>query len=312
MVGIGDGRLNADVAGVGRDLGLDRGDLSLKAAAGIGVDQNAHDLPDLEVSAVLFRYREVGVQLRQIRQRHDLGARGQELADLDTTHAKLAVKGRAHQLLRNDRLGFGDAGIGLLIRRLRLVHGCLRAELTRGELLGAIQRQLCHRGLRLVARKIALLGAVEQLHQRGAGLHAGAGGKHDVGDATADIGGDIHLMHGGEVADRGQKIRNDLGLGLGNGNRRRRRLVVGEELRDHLGAERVKTDESAHQHRKQQPDDDEPAHHPHRTRMRFVGNRPARNIGFPHNVHLMHLLWLPAAPDPATTRDPDGRQLRFR
>src|SRR5205814_6402798 len=60
VVGIGDGRLNADVAGVGRDLGLDRGDLSLKAAAGIGVDQNAHDLPDLEISAVLFRYREVG------------------------------------------------------------------------------------------------------------------------------------------------------------------------------------------------------------------------------------------------------------
>ena len=93
------------------------------------------------------------------------------LADLDVADAEFAVERRAHQLLRNDRLGLGDAGIGLVIRRLRLIDGRLRAELARRQLLGAVQRQLRHRGLRLEAREIALLGAIEQLHQRAAGLH---------------------------------------------------------------------------------------------------------------------------------------------
>jgi hypothetical protein len=59
------------------------------------------------------------------------------------------------------------------IRRLRLIDGGLRSELTRGQLLGAIERQLRHRGLRLEACEIALLGGIEQLHQRRARLHAG-------------------------------------------------------------------------------------------------------------------------------------------
>ncbi len=164
MVGVGDRRLNADVARVGRDLRFDRGDLSFKGTAGIGVDQNAHAMSDLEVCAVLFRHREVGVQLRQIGQRYDLRARSEELADLDVTDAEFAVKWRAHKLLRNNRLGLGDAGVGLVIRRLRRIDRRLRAELTRGELLGAIQRQLRAGGLRLETREIALFGAVEQLH----------------------------------------------------------------------------------------------------------------------------------------------------
>ena len=131
-------------------------------------------------------------------------AGGEELADLDMADAEFAVERRAHQLLRDDRLGLGDAGIGLVIGGLRLIDGRLRPELARRKLLGAIQRQLRHRGLRLEAREIALVGAVEQLHQRTAGLHAGAGGEHDVGDAARDVGSDVHLMHGGEIADRGQ------------------------------------------------------------------------------------------------------------
>ena len=50
---------------------------------------------------------------------HDLGARGEVLADFDVADAEFAVERRAHQLLRNDRLGLGDAGIGLVERRLR-------------------------------------------------------------------------------------------------------------------------------------------------------------------------------------------------
>ena len=222
--------------------------------------------------------------------------------------AEHAVERRAHQLLRNDRLGLGNAGVGLVIRRLRGIDRRLRTELTRGKLLGAIQRQLPDDGLRLEAREIALIGGVEQLHQRTSRLHGGAGGKHDVGDAPADIGGDVDLVHGGEIADRRQQVRDHLGLGLGDGHRRRRRLVVGEELRDHVAAECIEADKAADQQRQQQPDDDEPAHHPNRTRAWLLGDRPARDIGFGHNVHVMHLLQLPAAPDPATGRDPDGRQ----
>ena len=54
---------------------------------------------------------------------------------------------------------------------LRGIDRRLRAELTRRQLLGAIQRQLRAGGLRLEAGEIALFGAVEQLQQRASGLH---------------------------------------------------------------------------------------------------------------------------------------------
>jgi hypothetical protein len=56
-------------------------------------------------------------------------------------------------------------------------------------------------------------------------------------------------VHGGEIADRGQQVGYHFALCLGNGHGGRRWFVVGEELRDHLGAERVEANESAHQHR---------------------------------------------------------------
>ena len=37
-----------------------------------------------------------------------------------------------------------------------------------------------------------------------------AGGELDVGDAPADVGGDVHLMHGGEVADRVAEYRRHI------------------------------------------------------------------------------------------------------
>ena len=60
-------------------------------------------------------------------------------------NAEFAVERRAHQLLRNDRLGLGDAGIGLVEGRLRGIDRRLRTELARGQLLGAIERELRHR-----------------------------------------------------------------------------------------------------------------------------------------------------------------------
>jgi len=64
--------------------------------------------------------------------------------------------------------------------------------------------------------------------------------------------------------------------------------------------------------RQQQPDDDEPAQHPHRTLVRLLGDRLAGDIGFGHNVHLMHFLQEPIAPEPATLRGPNEKQLRLR
>ena len=87
------------------------------------------------------------------------------------THAEFAVERRAHQFLRNDRFGLGDAGIGLVVRGLRLIHRRLRTELARRELLGPIQRQFRDRRLRLEIGEIALIRTVEQLHQRRSRLH---------------------------------------------------------------------------------------------------------------------------------------------
>src|SRR6202043_4268673 len=97
VIGIIERGRGTDVSRIGGDLGFDRGDLSLKGAAGIGVDQHAYGLPDLEVSAVLFRYGEVRVKCRQIGQRDDLRAGGQVLADFDMTDAEFAIERGAHQ-----------------------------------------------------------------------------------------------------------------------------------------------------------------------------------------------------------------------
>ena len=166
-------------------------------------------------------HREVGEQHRQIGQRHDLRARGQVLADLDLADAEFAVERRAHQLLRDD--GLRSWRCRHWPGRRRPAPGIdrrLRSELARGELLGAIELQRGHRRLRLEAGEIALLRAVEQLHQRRARLDAGAGREQDLGDASVDVGGDVDLMHGGEIADRGQQVRNHLGLRLRDGDGR--------------------------------------------------------------------------------------------
>ena len=247
MVGIGDRGLHVDVACVGRDLGLDRGDLPFKRTIRVGVDQKPYGLSGLELAAVLLRDGEVCIERRQIRQRHDHRAGGKVLADLDVTDAEYTVEWSPHHLLRDDRFGLGDACFRLIERGLRLIDGRLRAELMRGELLGALQRQLSHHGLRLEVGEIALLWGIEQLHQRRALLHRSACGEHDVGNPAADIGGDVHLVHGGEIADRIQQIRHDLGFGLGDGNRCRRWLVGGEELFDRVVAESIESDQRTDQ-----------------------------------------------------------------
>jgi len=118
----------------------DRVDLAFKYPVGISINPDAHGLSDLELAAVLLRHREVGVELRQIGQRHDLRARGEVLADFNMPDAEFAIKRRAHQLLRNDRLCPRNPSVGLIVGRLRLIDGRLRTELARGELLGAVER----------------------------------------------------------------------------------------------------------------------------------------------------------------------------
>ena len=64
--------------------------------------------------------------------------------------------------------------------------------------------------------------------------------------------------------------------------------------------------------RKQQPNDKEPAHQPHRPLVRLVRNRLARKFGFSHDIHVMHFLQLPIVPNSVTARRPDEKQLRLR
>ena len=128
------------------------------------------------------------------------------MADLDLTNAEIALERRPHQLLRDDGFRLGDAGAGLIERGLRIIHGRLRSELALGQLLGAIQRYLPHPLLRLVIREVALLGTVEQLHERRTGFHMAARSEQDLGDAAGHVGGDVDLMHRDEIANCGQEI----------------------------------------------------------------------------------------------------------
>ena len=234
------------------------------------------------------------------------------MADLDLANAEFAVERRPHQLLRDDGLGLGDAGAGLIERGLRIVHRCLRPELAVRQLLGAIQRDLRHALLRLVVGKVALLGSVEQLNQRRTRLHAGARRKANLGDAAVDVRGHVDLMHGSEIADGGQEIRNDFGLGGGDIDVARRRRLA-EDLLEQIGQEdELEEPKSAYDGRKQQPDDKKPAHQADRPLVRLVGNRLACKVGFSHDIHVMHFLQLPIVPNSVTARRPDEKQLRPR
>ena len=119
-------------------------------------------------------------------------------------------------------------------------------------------------------------------------------------------------MHGGEIADRSQEIRNGFGLRRSDVDTGRRRLVVRKELRDHLAAEVVEVNETADQQAQQQSHDDEPAHKPDRPLVRLVRNRLARKFGFSHDIHVMHFLQLPIVQNSVTARRRDEKQLRPR
>ena len=77
-------------------------------------------------------------------------------------------------------------------------------------------------------------------------------------------------MHGGEITNRAQQVRNDLGFGLGDSDAGRRRLIAGEELLDPLAAEVIEPDQAADHHGQNSSDDHEPAQHPNGT-ARFFG-----------------------------------------
>src|SRR4029077_2926746 len=128
---------------------------ALELAARIGIDTDANDLIDLELGAFLLRHREVRIELVQVGQRNDLRSRGQILSDLDLAYAEFAVERRAHQLLRDNGFGLGDAGIAVVDRDLRGIDGLLRPELTQSQLLGAIELELLRRRLRLEVGEVA-------------------------------------------------------------------------------------------------------------------------------------------------------------
>jgi hypothetical protein len=73
------------------------------------------------------------------------------------THAEHTVKRRPHQLLRDDRFGLGDAGVGLIEGSLCLIDSGLRPDLARGQFLGGIVRIFRLLGLRLVVGEVALI-----------------------------------------------------------------------------------------------------------------------------------------------------------
>ena len=90
-----------------------------------------------------------------------------------------------------------------------------------------------------------------------------------------------------------------------------RRLA--EDLFEQIGQkDELEEPQTAYDSRKQQPNDEEPAHQPNRTLVRLVRNRFARKFGFSHDIHVMHFLQLPIVPNSVTARRPDEKQLRPR
>jgi hypothetical protein len=140
----------------------------------------------------------------------------------------------------------------------------------------------------------------------------GAGLELDLGDTAVHVGGNVDLVHGGEAADRREQVRDHLGLRLGRTDRGRRRLVVGEELLDHLATEIIEPDQPADERCQQRADDDEPEHRPDRTLGSLVVDRFARNLVFGDDVHVMRFLQSPSCRHPAPIRGPDAKQLRRR
>jgi hypothetical protein len=128
----------------------------------------------------------------------------------------------------------------------------------------------CAARSRLVAGKVALVRRVVDLDQRIARLHFRAGLKQDFGDAAVDVGRDVHLIDGSEIANRRQKIRQHFRLRLGHRHHGWRRFVVLEELRDHVRAEGIEAPDDTDQQHKRAADDDQPAPHAYR-RPRLLG-----------------------------------------
>ena len=205
MIEVIEGRLHRDIARVDADLRLDRGDLADKDTTRIGIDADIHGLAELQVRAVLFGDGEIHPDLREIGERHDLRASTEELTEFDMPQAELATERRENELLRDERLGLGDVGLRLVIGGLRVVNRRLRAELTQGERLGAVERQFRGERLRLEIRQIAAVGIVEQLHDGLALDDMRARLEHDFHDAAGDICRHIDLMHGDDIADAGEK-----------------------------------------------------------------------------------------------------------
>ncbi len=114
-------------------------------------------------------------------------------------------------------------------------------------------------------------------------------------------------MHGGEITDRGQKIRNGFGLRRGDvdgGGRRRLAENLLEQVRQE---DKLKEPEAGDQRREQRPDDDEPAYRTDRPLVRLVADRLTLEMAFGYDIHFMHFLQLPIVPNSATARSPNEK-----
>ena len=124
------------------DVGGNDGRTSVLRAI-IGMLAQPRGAPEDVVSALLAMLTEYGTGRDWPRERlAEETARWQHLLTRGPRDAEFAVERRAHQLLRNDRLGLGDAGVGLVIRRLRLIDRRLRYRVGAQQFLLPLQSQL--------------------------------------------------------------------------------------------------------------------------------------------------------------------------
>ena len=246
MLRIVGGRLQTDRTRVHADLRFNGDDFGGESAARMRVDHEIHHLALGQQRAVLLGHGQVHEQRVEIGQRHDFVAGPEVLAEMHAAYAEHAIKGRAHQFLRDSRFRGGDLGFDFL------EAGFLGIQLALGnrefdQPLGAIEVDAGQFGLGLQTAQFAALGRIIELHQRLAGAHLAARLEMQGGDAAVHFRRDGHLTHRLQRADAGQQTRHILQFGGGRRHRHRRRPVTGERGRGLRLAEIVKPKQAAEQ-----------------------------------------------------------------
>src|SRR5690606_5097486 len=253
VVRVGQGGAHLHVAGGFLYLGVEGADLAFEDLARVGGQRHAHVLTDGQLRVVLLGQEEVDVQLGQVLQGGEGGARAQVVAGVHLADADGAGEGSEDALLVQFGLELGDAGLGLEQLGVEPVELALGDGLLARQVLAALVLDTRQGTDRLGGGQDGALHVAVQLQQRLTEGDLLAGLEQHFLDRALYLGGQVHALVGLERADGRQAALPGAFLGHGGGHadgRLRRRehldlLVDGEAL---VGGEGEYHDEYHAQH----------------------------------------------------------------